>query len=57
MFGDKQTILPPKPGSQDSSAVTKSLYAYSEKRKLDVFLHMCRKYYVGNDIVDISLST
>ena len=52
-FGDK----PLNPVSQYSSTALKRLYAYSEKCKLDVFLHMCRKYYMVHDSVDIYLST
>ena len=57
MFGDKPTIFPPNPMSQDSSTVMKIPYLYIEKCKLDVFLLICRKYYVGANSVDNSLST
>ena len=56
-FGSKPTLLPPNPTSREHTVTAKTLYAYGEKCKLDVFLAMCRKYYVGHDSVDNSLST
>ena len=52
IFGDKPTIIPTELVSQDSLTAAKILYSYSEKCKLDVFLHMCQIYYVGHDSVD-----
>ena len=55
-FGYKQNILPPNPVSQYSSNGATFLYAYSEKCKLDVFIHICRTFYVGCNSVDNYLS-
>ena len=57
MFSYNPTILPLNPVSQDSSNAENILYASSEKCKLDVCIHIFRKYYVGHDIVYNSLST
>ena len=47
VFGGKPTILVPNiDTSQDSTSIDRSLYLFEEKFKFDVFLHMCRKYYV-----------
>ena len=42
---------------QDSSTVAKIIYAYNERFKLDVLIHMCQKKYVGHNSVDNHLST
>ena len=57
MFSYNPTILPLNPVSQDSSTAENILYAYSEKCKLDVCIHIFCKYYVGHNIVYNSLST
>ena len=50
VFGDKPTIIPPNiDTSQNSTSIARSLYSFGEKCKLDVFLHICRKYYVRQD--------
>ena len=57
VFGDKPTILVPNIDIyQDSTSIARSLYSFGEKCNLDVFLYMCRKYYVGHDSIDNLLS-
>ena len=56
VFGKKPTILAPNiDTSQDSTSTARILYSFGDKFKLDVFLHMWRKYYVGQDSIDNSL--
>ena len=57
VFGDKPTILVPNIDIyQDSTSIARRLYSFGEKCNLDVFLYMCRKYYVGHDSIDNLLS-
>ena len=56
VFGDKPTIIPQNIVMlQDTTTTARSLYLFGEKCKLDVFMHMCRKYYVVHNSVDNSL--
>ena len=56
VFGNKPTIIAPnKDTSQYFTSAARRIYAFGEKCKLDVFLHMCRKYYVGHDSIYNSL--
>ena len=57
VFGENPTILPLNPVIlQDTMKKYRSLYYSDEKCKFDVSMHMCRRYYVGHNLVDISLS-
>ena len=57
VFRDKPTILAPNIDTPQYSTSTASiLYSLEENCKLDVFLHMCRKYYARHDSIDNSLS-
>ena len=57
VFGDKPTTIDPDIiTSQYTTSTARRLYFFVKNCKLDVFLHMCRKYYVGYDSVDNSLS-
>ena len=54
-FWDKpKSIAPNIITSQYTISKARSLYSLWEKWNLDVFLHMCGKYYVGHDSVDNS---
>ena len=56
VFGDNPIILYTNvTTSQDSKSTDRILYSFGEKCKLDVFLHMCKKYYVVHNSVDNSL--
>ena len=56
VFGDKPTIISPNTTtSKYTISTARSLYPFGEKFKLDLFLHMCRKYYFGHDSVEKSL--
>ena len=55
VFGGKPTILDTNIITlQDSTSTSMRLYYFVEKCKLGVFLHICRKYYVGHESVDNS---
>ena len=57
VFGDKSIILDPNIiMSHDSTSTARSLYLFGKDCKLDVFLHMCSKLYVGYNSVDNSFS-
>ena len=57
VFGDDPKILASNPVmSQDTTTTDRSLYSFGKKFKFGVIMHMCRKYYVGHDSVDKSLS-
>ena len=56
VFGDKPKIISPNIiTSKDITSTARSLYYFGEKCKLDLFLHVCRKYYVGHISVENSL--
>ena len=57
LFVDKPTILAPNPVMlQNNTMADRSLYYFGKKYKLDVFMNMCRRYYVVHDSVENSLS-
>ena len=57
LSGEKPKILSPNIDIlQDSTSTAIIIYSLGENCKFDVFLHMCRKYYVGHDSIDTSLS-
>ena len=57
VFGDNPIIISPNViTSQDFTSTARILYSFGDKYKLYVFIHICRKYYFGNDSIDNSLS-
>ena len=55
-FGSNPTLLPSMPTHPDNGSAMLLLHNFSEKCKLDIFIHLCMLDYVGNDIVDPSLN-
>ena len=55
-FSSNPTLVPSKPIYTDNSSAMLLLHNFSEKCKLDVFMHLCILDYVGNDKVDPSLN-
>ena len=52
MFGKNTALLPQNPPLVDSSTTEKNLLDFSELCRLDVYLHACRKSYVGSSNID-----
>jgi len=50
-------LLPSNPTSTDGTATAKLLLEVSDQCRLDVYLHACRKFCVGNAKVDENTST
>ena len=57
VFGYKPVLLPPNPTSVASSTTANLLLNLSELCRLDVYLHVCRKFYVGSSNIDKNVST
>jgi len=49
-------LLPSKPTSIDGIVTAKLLLEFSDQCRLDIYLHVCRKFYVGNTKVDENTS-
>ena len=54
-FGNYSTILPSKPTATDYLSPRRLVRDYADTCKLDIFMHLCRLNYVGNDEIDSSL--
>ena len=54
-FGNYPTILPSNPTATDYLSPRRLVRDYADKCKLDIFMHLCRLNYVGNDEIDSSL--
>ena len=55
-FGINPRLLPTNPSNIDSSHLQRNLRQFSDRCKLDIFLHLCMLDYVGSDSIDISLN-
>ena len=53
---ENPVLLPPNPTSVDSATAAKILLDFSELCHLDVYLHACRKFYVGSSNIDKNTS-
>ena len=51
-FGTLPTLLGVKPLTNDANTVTKQVQAFLDRFKLDIFLFICGKDYVGTDKID-----
>ena len=56
IFGKNPVLLAPNPTLVDSSTTAKLLLDFSELYRLDVYLHVCYKYYVGSSNIDKNTS-
>ena len=56
IVGKNHVLLPPNPTSVDSATTTKLLLDFSELCPLDVYLHTCRKLYVGSSNIEKNTS-
>ena len=54
-FGAHPKLLPTNPIGLDTRIIQRLLREYSEKCKLEIFMHLCMLDYVGDDRVDQSL--
>ena len=55
-FGSSPTLMPSKPTDTDNDSTMLMLYNFSEKCKLDIFMHLRMLNYVGNEKFDLSLN-
>jgi len=55
-FGKDPLLLPSNPTSIDGTVTTKVLPEFSDQCRLDIYLHACCKFYVGNAKVDENTS-
>ena len=57
VFGDNPTIIPLNPVMlQDNTTTSRSLYSFGKRCKLNIFMDMFRRYYVGHNLVDNALN-
>ena len=56
VFGNNPVLLPPNPTSVDGATTAKLLLDFSELCRLNVYLHACRKFYVGGSNIDKNTS-
>jgi len=55
-FGSDPVTPPTNPAISDKTATTNLFLNFSDQCRLDVYLHTCHKFYVGNTSVDTSTS-
>ena len=57
VIGDNPKVLPPNTiPSQDITTTARILDYFGKRCNLDVYMHMCRRYYVRHNLVDNLLS-
>ena len=55
-FGDHPAMLSERPWDSNNMATSKLLQYYAELCKLDIFMHLCKLDYVGEDNVESVLN-
>ena len=51
-FGKEPALLPMSPTNVDANDNAKELLEFGKQCRLDVYMHACRQFYVGNAAVD-----
>jgi len=55
-FGKKPAVLPSNPNRADLLGARHELQNYCDRCKLDIYIHICRQDYIGDEEVDSALN-